>query len=223
MAEPMVSANAFAKAVGVTSASILKAIKNGRVTAYSKAGRQVGLAFAGPKFLKVDEAKEAFQHNRVRLDAGYLDGMAIPPDGARKSSQKSARDLIDAKSEKEKLQSKLLRLRLGREQGELIPKASAIAAVEALGRAVQRAHKAIPGWAEEITGAAHSGGAGAVSGLLLAKSVELGKSIADLIIAEAERGGNEDRGSAPIRPVVERDGAAPLGNFEKRPVSADRG
>ena len=61
-----------------------------------------------------------------------------------------------------------------------------MAAVEALGRAVKRAHKAIPGWAEEITGAAQIGGVAAVSGLLRAKSAELGNSVADLIMAEAE-------------------------------------
>jgi hypothetical protein len=74
-----------------------------------------------------------------------------------------------------------LQMRLARELGDVIPKGAATAAVETLGRGIRRALAAIP-----VTAAAMTGGPGGVSGLLRAKSLELGNSVADLIAAEAE-------------------------------------
>ncbi len=56
-----------------------------------------------------------------------------------------------------------------------------------LGRAVQRAHKTIAGWAEELVAAEQDGGLAAVSKLLRAKSIELNDAVGNLITAtEAE-------------------------------------
>jgi hypothetical protein len=73
MAEPMVSASTFAKAVGVSRTAISKAIQAGRLQAYSKVGRPVSPAFRGPKFLKLDEARQSFDESRVRLDDWFLE------------------------------------------------------------------------------------------------------------------------------------------------------
>jgi hypothetical protein len=167
MAEPMVSATDFAKAARVSRMAITRAIQAGRLRAYNEAGRPVSPAFRGRKFLRLEEAKEAFECNRVRLDDWFL----------AKESEKSGpppRDLLTARTRTAGLQAELLQVRLAREQGDVIPRAAARAAVAALGMAVRRAHAAIPNWAEEITGAAQTGGIAAVSGLLRAKSAELG-------------------------------------------------
>jgi hypothetical protein len=182
MPEPMVSPTAFAKAKGITERAVADAIKHGRLQAYSKkTGRRVSADFKGPKGLKLEEAKQSFDENRTRLDDSFLD----------KGSDKSGSPLVTARTRASNLQAALLQMRLARELGDVIPKGAAKAAAEALGRAIQRAHKAIPGWAEEITAAAQIGGVGAVSGLLRAKFAELGNSIADLITAAIEEFGRE--------------------------------
>jgi hypothetical protein len=178
MPEPMVSATAFSKAAGVTQSAISQALKHGRLQAYSKTGRRLSAAAKGPKFLKFEEAQQSFDEGRVRLD---------DPDMMAKGTPKR-HDLVTARTKTSNLQAALLQMRLARELGDVIPKGAAKAAAEALGRAVQRAHKAIPGWAEELTAVALNGGQGAVSGLLRAKSSELLNSVADLITAEAASG-----------------------------------
>jgi predicted NBD/HSP70 family sugar kinase len=78
-------------------------------------------------------------------------------------------------------------MKLGRERGATIPRSEAIASIEALGRALQRAYRAIPAWSEELTAAAQSGGGlAAVSGLLRAKAAELGDCVENLITAFAD-------------------------------------
>jgi biotin operon repressor len=73
MAESMVSQATFAKAVGVSRAAIGKAIQAGRLQPYNEAGLPVSATFRGRKFLKLEEAKEAFECNRIRLDNWFLD------------------------------------------------------------------------------------------------------------------------------------------------------
>jgi hypothetical protein len=73
MVESMVSQATFAKAVGVSRAAIGKAIQAGRLQPYDEAGRPVSPTFLGRKFLRLEEAKEAFEYNRLRLDNWFLD------------------------------------------------------------------------------------------------------------------------------------------------------
>jgi hypothetical protein len=68
-----VSQAAFARAVGVSRMAITKAVQTGRLQPYDWAGRPVSTTFRGRKFLKLEEAKEAFEYNRVRLDNWFLD------------------------------------------------------------------------------------------------------------------------------------------------------
>ena len=176
MPEPMVSPTAFARAAGVAQSSIVQAIKEGRLQAYSKSGRRLSAGSKGPKRLKLDEARQSFDESRVRLNTSFL----------TKGSEKSGpprRDLLTARTRTASLQGELLEMRLAREQGDVIPRAAAAAAIESLGRAIQRAHKAIPGWAEEITGAAQTGGVAAVRAVLEAKRDELDKAVDSLVVA----------------------------------------
>jgi hypothetical protein len=68
-----VSQAAFARAIGVSRTAVSKAFRAGRLQPYNEAGRPVSPDFRGRKFLKLDEAKEAFEYNRVRLDNWWLD------------------------------------------------------------------------------------------------------------------------------------------------------
>jgi hypothetical protein len=69
----LISQAAFARAVGVSRMAITKAVQAGRLQPYDEAGRPVSPDFRGRKFLKLEEAKEAFEYNRVRLDNWFLD------------------------------------------------------------------------------------------------------------------------------------------------------
>ena len=175
MPEPMVSATAFSKAAGVTPSAISDALKHGRLQAYSKSGRRLSAGSKGPKFFKFDEARKSFDESRVR-----------PPTNGNKSVP-PPRGLVLLTEQTKNLQNELLRMRIAREHGELIPRAAIEASDEATGAAIQRAHKAIPSWSEELVAAYQNGGLGAHSALLRVKSAELLNSIADLIAAEAER------------------------------------
>jgi hypothetical protein len=179
MVEPMVSATAFSKAAGVHLTAVTAAIKQGRLQAYGKSGRRVSASFRGPKFLKLDEARQSFDESRIRLDGSFL----------AKVSEKSGpprRDLLAARTRTAGLQAELLEMRLAREQGEAIPRAAAIAAVEVLARAIQL-HRGVSGWAEGLVAAERDGGLAAVSARLRALSAELGDAIGNLIAAfEAE-------------------------------------
>jgi biotin operon repressor len=73
MAELMISQAAFARAVGVSRMAITKAIQAGRLQPYNEAGRPVSSTFRGRKFLRLEDAKEAFESNRLRLDNWFLD------------------------------------------------------------------------------------------------------------------------------------------------------
>jgi biotin operon repressor len=68
-----VSQAAFARAIGVSRMAICKAVRAGRLQAYNEAGCPVSPDFRGRKFLKLGEAREAFEYNRVRLDNWWLD------------------------------------------------------------------------------------------------------------------------------------------------------
>ena len=69
----LVSQAAFARAVGVSRAAIGKAIQAGRLQSYNEEGRPVSPAFRGRKFLKLDEARQSFECNRLRFDNWFLD------------------------------------------------------------------------------------------------------------------------------------------------------
>ena len=175
MPEPMVSATAFSKAAGVTQSAISDALKNGRLQAYSKSGRRMSAGSRGPKFFKLDEARQSFDESRVRLDDPVL---------AKGTPQRH--DLVTARTKTSNLQAALLQMRLARELGDVIPKGASTSAADSLGRAIRRAHVAGRGWAEELSAAFQSGGVGAVSCLLRVKFDELDNSVADLMMAEAE-------------------------------------
>jgi hypothetical protein len=62
----------LARELGVSQSAGSQAVQNGRLQPYDWAGRPVSSTFRGRKFLKLVEAKEAFEYNRVRLDNWWL-------------------------------------------------------------------------------------------------------------------------------------------------------
>jgi phage terminase Nu1 subunit (DNA packaging protein) len=171
----VVSKTEFARSVGVSPARVSQWLRDGTVS------QEALLGHGRHARVKVDLALEML---RNRLD---LARSATSSRGRTKlGSPDEKSGLTTARTKTSNLQAALLQMRLARELGDVIPKGAATAAIEALGRAVQRAHKGIPCWAEEITAAAQIGGIGAVSGVLRLKSGELLGSIADMIVAAAE-------------------------------------
>jgi hypothetical protein len=120
----------LARKLGVSGQAVSQAIRSGRLVAYDGRGR-VPPGYAGRKWLKPAEAAEDWHNRRRRFDDGTSD------------------DLVAARGRVAMHQAALLSLHLDRERGDVIPKATADAAMKALGRAIQRANKGIVTWAEE--------------------------------------------------------------------------
>jgi hypothetical protein len=176
-----VTAAQLARKLNVSGAAVSQAIQSGRLVAFDGHGERVPPGFSGRKWFDEALAAEDWRNRRVRID-----------DGAGASDE-----LVAAKVAKERLQSELLQMRVAREQGDLIPKAAMLAAMETLGRAVRQALAGISGWAEEIVAAEREGGVGAVSARLRAKFFELANAVADMIEAEAAAALKDDPGSRP--------------------------
>lgn len=65
---PLVSPVAFARQIGVTKQAVGKAIKAGRMQVYDVSGARVAADYAGRKFLRREEALNAFRRSRARID-----------------------------------------------------------------------------------------------------------------------------------------------------------
>lgn len=174
----------FATAVGVTDRSARRAAARGRIAVYDASGAPAA-PWSRLRFVRLGEAIGQFRMIRHRTDDDALLKLAASEGPARDQAQA----LIGAREKKMAAEAELLEMRLAQRRGELIKKAAATAAMESIGRAVQRARKSISGWAEELCAAAQTGGLAAVSSILKAKSAELGHSVADLVDAEAAASG----------------------------------
>jgi len=159
----------FARKLGVSGQAVSQAVQRGRLVAYDSHGKRVPPDYAGRKWLDAAEAAEDWDNRRQRYD-----------------EKVRSDDLLAARGRTAALHGELLSLRLGRERGDTIPRGEALAGVQSLGAATQRAFKGIPGWAEELVAAEQEGGLAAVSVVLQAKSTELGNAIGNLIAAASE-------------------------------------
>lgn len=160
----------FARKLGVSGPAVGKAVQSGRLVAYDGHGDRVPPGFRARKWLKEAEAREDWHHRRVRIDGG-----AAASDGA---------DLVAARTRTSNLQAELLEIRLAREQGELIPRAAAIAASESMGRAVGRALDGMLALTEGIVTAGQSGGLQAASALFREEIRKAREDIANMLLAE---------------------------------------
>ena len=183
-AAPLMTPSAFAERVGVSRQAVSKAIKVGRVPAYDANGLQVDAGYRGKKFVRFAEAASAFAMNLARVDEGRLDAVdealtgKQAPDQSGPDAQKSDGSLTRAKRDREELNAELLRIRLGRERGDLVDKAAVDSAFEAVGREVNRAVMFLPSIAEELVSAVHRGGEQAVREVLRTKATAICEGIA---------------------------------------------
>ena len=68
-----VTVTELARELGVSQPAVTQAVQAGRLQPYDAFGRPVSPFCRGRKFLKLKEAKHAFEYNRVRLDNWFLD------------------------------------------------------------------------------------------------------------------------------------------------------
>ena len=183
--------SSFARQLGVSQQAVSKAVKVGRISVYDARGERVAPHFKGRKFVKPEEAMAAFHLSRARVNDGDLPNitaetgdrpapkMVNAPEPQTPAEQALNPTLVHAKTKQAGLQSQLLELRLAKEQGDLMPREAILEAFEDCGRITARAVMAMPSWAEEINGLAHSGGGQALTAWLRDKATNLCNSIAD--------------------------------------------
>ncbi len=212
----MIGPTEFARIIGVSHQAVSKAIKAGRVPVYDEHEMPCSADYRGRKFVKENEARAAFRLSRSRVDDHMLAEIAAetaaevdlvddvePHDGGRKAgvilpppispiSPAVSGTLTGVKTEKEQLQSELLRLRLARERGELIARQAQIDAFEQAGRRVANELQSISQWAEEITSIAHAAGVSGVTAFLRTKGIEFCAHLADLMVLDQDSGGSDD-------------------------------
>jgi hypothetical protein len=205
MSDALVTPAAFSLSIGVTRQAVQKAIKTGRLPAYSAAGVALDRLAKGRKFIKREEAWELFKFSRavisdsevlslnqeidhlVSEDRADIELLAANPD--------TLPTLVEARTIRETLQADMLRLRLGEQRGELVPRALMIERFEEAGRKLALAIGHLPAHAEEIAAAAQAGGAEAVAAWLNAKAADLqreaGATLAMVLAAALEPSDSE--------------------------------
>ena len=209
----MMSPAEFAREIGLSRQAIAKAIRVGRVPVYDAAGQRVGPDYDGRKFVRPEEGRRAFELSRARIDDAALasasaaleaelaaDGLALvggPASGTEKPTEPARGTLVTAKANTEELKAELLRIRIERERGELVPRAAVATALETAGRRASQQIMALPLIAEELVGIAHAGGATALAADLRAKATAMATAIADALAsglgeAEADDVGEDD-------------------------------
>lgn len=195
----MLSPAEFARTMGVSKQAVSKAIKAGRVPVYDETGARCAVDYEGRKFVELDEARAAFRLSRSRVDDHMLSEIAAETadevdrlDDATLERPNGTGTLTGAKTEKEQLQSELLKLRLGRERGELIARQAQIDAFEQAGRRVANELQSISQWAEDLTSIAHATGVAGVTAFLRTKGTEFCARLADLMVLDQDSDGNDD-------------------------------
>lgn len=197
----MLSPAEFARTMGVSKQAVSKAIKAGRVPVYDETGARCAADYAGRKFVDPEEGRAAFRLSRSRVDDRMLAEIAaetaeevdrLEEAPAPKPAAAVAGTLTGVKTEKEQLQSELLRLRLARERGELIARQAQIDAFEQAGRRVANELQSIPQWADEVTSIAHAAGVAGVTAFLRTKGTEFCARLADLMVLDQDSDGNDD-------------------------------
>ena len=199
----------FSRFIGVSKPAITKAISTGRLPVYDEAGSRVSADYKGRKFIDPDEGRTAFKLSRARISDAELTetsasldrDLSVDPElsdapAASASPPGAASTLVGVKTDKELLQSDLLRLRLARERGELISRQAQLDAMETAGRIIARDLQTIPFWTEEIESVIRSGGAPALMSWLRAKANQLCATLADKLTAGA------DDADVPIDPDI---------------------
>lgn len=176
----------FAKLLGVSPGRVSQWLADGAISgdAIVGAGRSARIV--------VEIANEQL---RERLDQSRR--LAFNESDQAKASAPKEDALTDPeftskRAEREGLQAELIRLRLARARGELIPRAAALQAAESAGRAIARSWQALPTWAEEIFSVCQTGGVPALAAWMRAKANEQCDGIADLLFTPEGEAGDHD-------------------------------
>lgn len=206
----MLSPSEFARQMGVSKQAVSKAIKAGRIPVYDETGARCPADYEGRKFIDLEEGRAAFRLSRSRVDDHMLAEIAtetaieidslFSPTATHDDAQPSPAQatskvdgtLASAKTDKERLQADLLRLRLAKERGELIPRTAQLDAFEQAGRRVANELQSISQWAEQITSVAHVTGVAGVTAFLRSKGNELCERLAEMMTTDQNGDGNDD-------------------------------
>jgi phage terminase Nu1 subunit (DNA packaging protein) len=166
-AMPIITKSELAKKLGVSKA---------RVSQYVK----MGLPVLADGKIDLSAALNWLNKNIVHAKPGEEDAIA---DGSADPAPGEAGSLIEVKTQKERLQVRLLRQRLARERALLIPRYEAENALAEAGMQVARVFLTMPTWGEEIIAISNSEGAAGVRAFLEKKSAELRTAAADALAA----------------------------------------
>ncbi len=168
----------------------LHGVSPGRVSQWLRDGLISGAAIVGVGRSSRIVVVVANEQLRDRLDqtrrAAFADSDQA---SAPKSDALCDPEHQSKRAEREALQADLLRMRLARARGELIPRGAQLEAFEAAGAAVARSWQALPTWAEKGFGVAQQGGLPAFAAWLRAKANEQCVQIADLLATDLDDGG----------------------------------
>ncbi len=180
------------EAVRKSTFAKLRGVSPGRVSQWLANGLISGEAIVGAGRSARIIVEIANEQLRERLDQTRRIAFAE----SDQSSPPKADALCDPehqskRAEREGLQAELLRMRLARARGELIPRGAQLAAFEAAGAAVARSWQTLPTWSEEMFGVAQQG-VPALAAWLRAKANEQCSQIADLLATENDGGDGDD-------------------------------
>jgi hypothetical protein len=163
----MIGASTLASELGVTRQAVYDAIRRGRLRAYDPAGRPLLPGAKGARrFVDREEALAAWNQQRQRVDDPALASLPttiVEPFGEAAPAHGSIGwpappTLVSAKTDKERLHAALLRIRLQKEQREVIPREAVQAEFTALGSEFRKLLESLPGaWAEPLLGIMRSG------------------------------------------------------------------
>lgn len=180
------------EAVRKSTFAKLRGVSPGRVSQWLAEGLISGEAIVGAGRSARIVVEIANEQLRERLDQSRRLAFAE----SDQSSAPKADALCDPeyqskRADREGLQAELLRMRLARARGELIPRGAQLAAFEAAGAAVARPWQMLPTWSEELFGVAQQG-VPALTAWLRAKANEQCSQIADLLATESDAGDDDE-------------------------------
>jgi hypothetical protein len=169
--------SAFAKHLGVSAARVSQWVSTGLIDGEAL----VGTGRSARIVVEIANAQLRERLDQTRRLVFSESAQAKVDEDHPKGDPLADPEFVSKRTEREGLQAELIRLRLARARGELIPRAAALEAAESAGVAIARSWQALPNWAEELFSACQTGGVTALAVLLRAKANEQCDGIADLL------------------------------------------
>jgi len=164
---PAITKSELSKKLGVSKPRISQYVKMGLPV---RADGKIDLA-AAVKWLNATVVRAA-----PGEDGSIASGSADPDSSAMAT-------LVSARTEKERLNVKLLRQKLARERAQLIPRREAENALAEAGMQVARVFMTMNKWPEEVAAISHAEGEAGVRAFLQKKGDEMRTAVADALDA----------------------------------------